>query len=60
MKTRVVRGQKDAGAVQANRSNGIADSAVVADVLDLLAAAIWADVTGIGRAYGSVPWGTEP
>ena len=43
-----------------SRSNGAAEPAVMADVLDLIAEAIWADVTVRNRDYGSVPGGNEP
>ena len=46
--------------VSMNLSYGAAESAVVADILDLLAEAIWRDVTGESRDYGHVSWGTEP
>ena len=37
-----------------------AEPAIVAEVLDLLAEAIWADFMGRNRGDGQFPWGTEP
>ena len=33
---------------------------LVVEILDLLAEAIWADVTGRNRDYGYLPGGNEP
>ena len=53
-------GGASTGVTSSSRSNGAAESAVVADVLSILAEAIWRDVTGRNRGYGYVPQGTEP
>ena len=41
-------------------TDGADESPIIMEILDLLAAAIWTDLTGESGSHGQVPWGTEP
>ena len=43
-----------------DRENGPVEEAVIDEVLDLLAAAIWADFKGRNLSHGQVPEGNQP